>query len=304
MTGTLLIVNPAAGAGRTARRWPALERSLREAGLEFDSALTKEPGHGTTLAREALSGGYRLIVAVGGDGTVNEVLNGLVGEAGAPGVTLGIISTGTGSDLIRSLGIPRSPLAAGQLLRNPRPLAIDIGRVEFVWGGQTASRYFINLAGVGIDAALVRATGRRFKRLGDKPAYLAGLLTTVFNYRNVMTVTELDGKIETQKVCEVLVCNGGYGGGGMHAAPDADPADGWFDVMTIKEMGRLELLRCFPSIYQGTHIHHPRVALRRARQITIRPAVPLPVQADGEVVGETPVRITMLPGAIKVAVPG
>lgn len=298
----MFIVNPAAGAGRTARRWPEIQSGLRDAGLKFDCALTSAPGHATSLAREALLKGYELIVAVGGDGTVNEVVNGICGDEGEKNVTLGIISTGTGSDLIRTLGIPRAPLEAGRCLLAPRKLPIDIGLVEFVMGRQTARRFFVNFAGVGIDAEIVRATTQRFKRLGDKPAYLAGMMATVLTYRNVETTIVLDSAAETKKVCEVLVSNGKYGGGSMLAAPEADPADGWFDVMAIKEMGKLELLRCFPTIYKGTHVHNPKVEMRRAKEIEIRPVTPMPLQADGELLGETPVKIRIVPRMLNVAV--
>lgn len=298
----IFIVNPVAGAGRTARIWPELRSRLNDSGLKFDSALTSASGHATSLAREALLKGYELIVAVGGDGTVNEVVNGICTDGGEKNVTLGIISTGTGSDLIRTLGIPRAPLESGRILLSPRKQAIDIGLAEFVLGGQTARRFFVNFAGVGIDAEIVRATTQRFKRLGDKPAYLAGLMATVFSYRNVQTSIILDGDVATKKVCEVLVSNGKYGGGSMLVAPEADPADGWLDVMSIKEMSKVELLRCFPTIYKGTHIRNPKVEMKRAKEIEIRPVNPLPLQADGELLGETPVKIRIVPKMLNVAV--
>jgi diacylglycerol kinase (ATP) len=302
VNGAIFIVNPAAGAGKTASKWPVLQSGLRDAGLKFDCALTEAPGHAATLAREAFLKGYELIVAVGGDGILNEVVNGICGDGGEKDVTLGIISTGTGSDLIRTLGIPRSPIDACKCLLSPRKITIDIGIVEYVKGGQPAKRLFVNMAGVGIDAEIVRATTQRFKKLGGKPAYFAGLLSTMLTYRNVETSIALDGAVETKKVCEVLVCNGRYGGGSMLAAPEADLSDGWFDVMAIKEMGNLELLRCFPTIYKGTHIHNSKVEMKRAKEIEIKPDTPLPLQADGELLGETPVKIRIIPQAINVAV--
>jgi YegS/Rv2252/BmrU family lipid kinase len=302
LKSTLFIVNPAAGAGRTARAWPVLRSKLDATGLQFDAAFTSSPGHATSLAREAVLAGYEMIVAVGGDGTVNEVVNGLCLEGGERNVTLGIISTGTGSDLVRTLGIPRVPFEAARILLSPKKKAIDIGLAEFVRGGQIIRRFFVNFAGVGIDAEIVRATAERFKKLGSKPAYICGLMATMLSYRNVETTIVLDGVSQSKMVCEVLVSNGKYGGGSMLAAPEADLSDGWLDVMTIKEMSRPELLCCFPTIYKGTHIYNPKVEMKRVKEIEIRPVVPLPLQADGELLGETPVKIRIIPKMINVAV--
>ena len=302
MTFAKLIVNPAAGAGKTAREWPKLMAQLKGYGLRFDYDITESPGHAVALAREALLKGYELIVAVGGDGTVNEVVNGLYGDGVEKNVLIGIISTGTGSDLIRTLGIPRSPFEACRCLLSPRKITVDIGMVEYMKGGWPINRLFVNFAGVGIDAEIVKATTQRFKKLGDKPSYFAGLLATILSYRNVETAIKLDGETVNKKVCEVLVCNGKYAGGSMLVAPSADPSDGYFDVMTIREMGKMELLRCFPTIYKGTHVNNPKVEMNRAREIEINPARPLPLQADGELLGETPVKIRIIPKAINVAV--
>jgi len=297
-----LIVNPAAGAGKTAREWPTLLACLKNSGLRFDYVLTEAPGHAIELAREAVLTGYEFIVSVGGDGTVNEVVNGMCSEDVGKNIILGIICTGTGSDYIRTLGLPRSPVEAIHHLLNPRKVTFDLGLVEYINGGKPAKRLFVNFAGVGIDAEITKATTQRFKKLGDKPSYLAGLFATMLTYRNTETTIKLDGGTRQQKVCEVLVCNGKYGGGSMLIAPEANPADGLFDVMTIKGMGRIELLRCFPTIYKGTHVNNPKVEMNRAKEIEISPARPWPLQADGEVLGETPVKIRILPKAISVAV--
>jgi YegS/Rv2252/BmrU family lipid kinase len=297
-----LIVNPAAGAGKTAREWPTLMVCLKNSGLRFDYVLTEAPGHAIELACEAVLTGYKFIVSVGGDGTVNEVVNGMCSESAGENIMLGIICTGTGSDYIRTLGIPRSPFEAIHHLLNPRKVTIDLGSVEYINGGKPAKRLFVNFAGVGIDAEITKATTQRFKKLGDKPSYLAGLFATMLTYRNTETTIKLDGEIRRQSLCEVLVCNGKYGGGSMLVAPEADPADGLFDVMTIKEMGKIEILRCFPTIYKGTHVRNPKVEMRRVKEIEVIPARPWPLQADGEVLGETPVKIRIIPKALNVAV--
>jgi diacylglycerol kinase family enzyme len=152
---TKVIVNPFARGGSTRNKWPHISELLRDAGLSFDHEFTEGVGHGTQLAREAVAKGYELVIAVGGDGTVNEVVNGLVGETGKSGATLGIISMGTGVDSARSLGIPRDYVQACRLLANPKRRVIDLGAVEYVAGSERVQRLFFNTAGLGFDAVVV-----------------------------------------------------------------------------------------------------------------------------------------------------
>jgi diacylglycerol kinase family enzyme len=147
-----LIVNPAAGAGRTARKWPQLRKLLQSIGLHFDYDLTEGPRHAVELARSAVGKGYALVVSVGGDGTVNEVVNGLYETGSIRDVTLGIISTGTGSDFIRTIGLPRSYEEAGRRLTHATGITVDLGLVDYRNGDSLAQRLFVNFAGVGFAA--------------------------------------------------------------------------------------------------------------------------------------------------------
>lgn len=297
-----LIVNPAAGAGRSGKRWPQIKTLLKDIGLHFDYDLTEAPGHATELARDAARNGHDMIVSVGGDGTLNEVVNGLY-QAGANGhMTVGIIGTGTGSDYIRTVGVPRSFRDACRSLLNPQRLTVDAGVVEYVRNNETLRRLFVNFAGLGFDSEVVRATGQRFKKLGGKPAYLLGLLTTFLCYRNREMTLTLDGVSERRKVCTVVVSNGRYGGGGMLVAPNADATDGLLDVMTVNDISKPDLLCSLPRIYRGTHLSHPKVSAGRAREIDISPTQPVPLQADGELLGEAPARFRILPAAVTLAV--
>jgi len=297
-----VIVNPNAGAGATARRWPQVKELLRQSGVRFDYELTEAPGHATDLARSAAEKGYELVVSVGGDGTMNEIVNGLYEFCSDGRVMLGIISTGTGSDYIRTLGIPRSCKDACCCLSNPRRMVVDLGAVEYVSNGQTARRIFVNFAGLGFDAEVVRITAQKFKSLGSMLSYLAGVLTCLLRHRNKDIVLRFDGVTEERRVCEVLVCNGRYGGGGMLPAPDADVADGLFDVLIIEDASRLDLLWSLPRIYRGTHLTHPKVAMKQARNIEIDTLEELLVQADGELLGKAPARVWVLPAALTIAV--
>ncbi len=299
-----VIVNPAAGAGRTGRLWPRLAEMFRGHGLRFEHDLTEAPGHATELAREAVARGHELVISVGGDGTINEVVNGFYDSGSLNGTALGIVSTGTGSDYIRSLGIPRRYDEACKRFLEPRQITVDLGVLEYAHNGHPVERLFVNFAGTGFDAEIVRRTNQRqYKALGGLAAYLLGALTTVITYRNRDISLKLDGETLDRRACAVIVNNGKYGGGGMFTAPDATLDDGLFDVLIIDDIGKLDLVRSLPRIYKGTHLTHPKVTMKRAKEIEIAPRDGrLPLQADGEPLGYVPARFRILPAALKVVV--
>lgn len=297
-----LIVNPTAGAGKTARKWPHISHLLNAVGLRFEHDFTEGPKHAIELARDAVSKGYDLIVSVGGDGTINEVVNGLHDSDGAGDVSLGIISTGTGSDFVRSIGIPRLYTDACRRLLDLRRLMVDLGSVEYTVAGHRERRLFVNFAGLGFDAEVVRATTQRFKALGGFPSYLLGLLTTFINYRNQEISLTIDGLTTTQKLCTVVMSNGRYGGGNMQVAPDADLTDGLFDVVTIGDISKPDLLWSLPRIYKGTHLNHPKVKVVRTTEVTVDAAATATIQADGELLGLTPARFSIIPSALGILV--
>ncbi len=297
-----LIVNPTAGAGRTAKKWPQIMSLLKSIGLRFEHDLTEAPRHAIELAKSAARKGYELVVSVGGDGTINEIVNGLYDAGNIGDVMLGIISTGTGGDYIRTIGIPRHHEEACQRLMNPRKLVVDLGVVEYASNGQMVKRLFVNFAGLGFDAEVAKATTQRFKALGGLPSYLMALLTTFLFYKNREVSLKLDGKTDERKVCSILMSNGKYGGGSMLVAPDADPSDGFLDVVIIGDLSKPDLLWSLPRIYRGTHLTHPKVTVKRAKEIDIRPRHQMSLQADGELLGETPVHFHVLPAALNVVI--
>ena len=302
MLHTKLIVNPVAGAGRTFKNWPHISDLLKSIGLRFEHDITEAPKHAIELARAAVRKGYELVVCVGGDGTINEVVNGLYDSGAIKDVTLGIISTGTGSDYVRTIGIPPHYVDACQRLLNPTKLQVDIGVVEYANNGDQVKRLFVNFAGLGFDAEVVRATTQKYKALGGLPAYLLGLLTTLLCYRNRDITLKLDGQVQEKRVCSVVASNGKYGGGSMLVAPDADPADGLLDVLTIDDLSKPDLLWSLPRIYKGTHLTHPKVTMTRARKVEVESRQRIFLQADGELLGEAPARFSLLPSALNIAV--
>ena len=299
---TKVIVNPVAGAYSTRRKWPIISRLLRRIGISFDFEYTEGVGHAIELARAAASDGYRYLVAVGGDGTVNEVANGILYSTNAPSTALGVVSTGTGSDFARSAGIPRDYATACSALTNSRRLPIDVGVVEYQSEGRTLQRFFVNAAGAGFDAAVVKETERFPKFFGGTIPYVAGLLRTLFSYKNKPVEVRVGDEVESGRVLSVVVANGGYLGGGMHIVPQAELGDSLLDVAIIGDMGKLELLKELPKVYKGTHVNHPKFKMKKATRITVESTEPMLVYADGELLGECPASFWLMPAALSIVV--
>jgi YegS/Rv2252/BmrU family lipid kinase len=293
-----LIVNPTAGAGKTAKYWPQIKQLLKKIGVRFEHDLTEAPGHAIELARAAVGKGYKFIVSVGGDGTINEVVNGIYETGNIKDIALGIIGTGTGGDYIRTIGVSRNFQQSCERLLHPDKIIVDLGMVEHTIGGQPKRRIFTNFAGMGFDAEVVKATTKKFKSLGSVPSYLMGLLTTLICYRNREITLKIDGKEESRKICTIIMSNGKYGGGSMFIAPQADIKDGLFDVVIIGDVSKPDLLASLPRIYRGTHLTHPKVTLKHGRVVEIQSKSIAALQADGELLGEVPARFSVLPSAL------
>jgi len=299
---TKIIVNPVAGAKTTYRKWPLINELLQSGGIPFEYQYTEGVGHAIELAREAAMNGYQFLVAVGGDGTANEVANGILQSGDSHETTIGIISTGTGSDFIRTAGITKDYIKACSCLRKAGRRVIDVGVVEYCKNGQTCQRYFINSAGVGFDAQAIEAAGHLPKVFGGTIPYVLGLLKSVVSYRNKPVAINVDGRNEERRILTMVMANGRYFGGGMRIAPGADIYDGLLDVVSVGDIGKLDLLKTFPKIYNGTHITHPLVNIERATHVGITSSEKLVIQADGEFLGECPASFQMIPAALGLAV--
>lgn len=298
-----MIVNPVSGNGKTGKRWAGLEERLKIEGARFEAEFTREPGHAAQLARDAVAAGYRTIVAVGGDGTMNEVLNGLIVDGRAdPEVKLGLIPGGTGSDLGRGLGLPRDPLEAALRLLKAEPRTLDVGQITCKLGAGTSTRYFINVAGLGFDGDVCDRVNRSSKALGGTIPYLSNLLITLFAYRNKRVRWTLDGQAREEKLNSVIVANAHYFGGGMYISPNSKMNDGQFHVITLGDWGKVEFLIAVPRVYNGTHLTHPKVKEYVGRQVSVEADGRMFLQAEGELFGEAPATFTILPGALQVLV--
>jgi diacylglycerol kinase (ATP) len=294
-----LIINPSAGAGKTARKWPEIKEILRNSGLEFEYAMTQASGHAIDLAKSAAKSGCKMVVSVGGDGTISEVVQGLFQANCLKDIMLGIISSGTGADYIRSAGIPRSIPVACQLLLKPKTRPLDVGVIEFYDGNK---RLFVNFAGLGFATDVVKATTQKYKALGAMPSYLLGLLSTLISYQNQEISITIGERTEERKTVTVLISNGKYAGGGMMTTPHADLSDGLFDVLIVDNMTKADLLFSVPRIYNGTHLTHPKVLVKKVKEIKINSKDKICIQADGDIIGESPARFYVLPGALNLIV--
>ncbi|GIW42985.1 MAG: lipid kinase [Candidatus Binatia bacterium] len=297
------VVNPVAGAGRTRRRWPAIAAELGRRGFRVRSHFTEAPGWATAKVREWLQAGVRHVVAVGGDGTVNEVANGffLDGEPIAPDAVLSVVPSGTGHDFARSVGI-QSVTSALDALATGNVRSIDVCHAAFFQNGRRATRYFFNAADVGLGAAAAQAVNRSRKLLGGLWTYVAGAIRALWSFRPVVTEVVVDGQQLSSGATEmVLIANGRFHAGGMRMAPMADPADGWLEVLVLKQVSRLHLLlSLLPRVLNGTHLHDRALAYQRGRRVVVRSAEPLLFEMDGEQPGTTDVQVEVVPRALQV----
>ena len=299
---SFVIVNPTAANGRVGKDWPAVQQRLAGLGLEFDSRLTERPMHAAAIAREAALAGFDPIVAYGGDGTLMEVVNGLLTEPDRPSLAaLGIIPGGTGSDFVRTLGIPHDIPEACSRLVNGSERLVDAGHASFKGlDGSDRQLYFANVAGLGFDGEVIERAQRSSKALGGTLTYLGNLLLTLISYENKLVSLQFDGSAQQRRMNAVVVCNGRYFGGAMHVAPPADLQDGAFDLVLLGDFSKPELVANVPKIYKGTHLTHPKVQIHRAHQIRVESHERMLVQADGELIGQAPASFRIVPGVLRV----
>ncbi|HEX7594427.1 MAG TPA: diacylglycerol kinase family protein [Anaerolineae bacterium] len=297
-----LIVNPIAAHGTMAKRWAQVQEILRAENFEYDSALTERRGHASELARAALDAGYELIVAVGGDGTLNEVVNGMIrdGKAINPHATLGVITSGTGADFVRTAGLPRDPLASARHLAHAtQARVIDIGEIVYRADGKETHRYFANVVGMGFDGEVIERTERGGKRAGGTIPYLTTLVAMIFSYQNKDVTLKVDDKTMQGRMNSVIACNGQYFGGGMRVGPNATLDDGKLDVIVLGDFSVAEVLMNTPKIYNGTHLSHPKVSEYRGTTVTVESKQRMLIEADGELIGEGPATFRVIPAALR-----
>lgn len=302
---TRVIVNPASNRGRTRQRWLEIKDSLKSFFKEFKYDFTEKPFQATELAREALKEGTELLIGVGGDGTVNEIANGFFDNQRTinPEATLGIVPSGTGCDLTRSLNIPRNLKNAVKFISEAPDQAIDVGRVSFTGPeGQTDSRYFLNIADFGLGGEVVRRVNEeRLKRKAS--SYLRCLVETMLSFKGHEVKISVDDQDETSgRYLIGAIANGQVFGKGMKVAPTARLNDSLFDIILVKSLSFLEFCLHGWKLINGSHLNYHKVSLRRGRRVLVTPLRPEPVliELDGEQVGRLPASFEIMPASLQV----
>ena len=265
-----------------------------ELGLRGDEVLSKFPGH---LAQAAAEAQGSLLVVIGGDGTVNEVVNGI----GGTGAEIAVLPCGTGQDFGRTHGLPSRFDDAVRVALGAETRTIDLGRVECEGG---ASRYFANVGSAGMSGSVARRANAMTKALGGRATFFYALTREFLAWQNTQVVVEADGGVRREGLMhDVIVANGRYHGGGMKLAPDARQDDGAFDVVLIGDVTKPDFVTTAPKLYSGRYLAHPKVELLRSAAVTVDAAEPLPLEVDGEPIGTTPARFEVVPAALRLRVP-
>jgi diacylglycerol kinase (ATP) len=306
MSRPLVIVNPAARNGAVGRAWDTLAGTLASLGIDAEIVRTERAGHATELARAGLRDGPLLVVAVGGDGTVNEIVNGFFDGVVpiAPEAELAVVPIGTGRDGARTYKIPAKPERALALLVDGATRTIDLGRATYVaHSGAEESRLFLNIASCGLSGAVAERANRTSKRLGGTPSFLWATIATFAGWKNVAFQITIDDEQRDLVANNTIVANGRYFGGGMQIAADAIPDDGLLDAIVFGDVGKLDLALNMHRLYRGTILRHPKASHRHAHTVSVTTARPLPIEIDGEQPGVTPVRFEVLPAALRLRVP-
>jgi YegS/Rv2252/BmrU family lipid kinase len=265
--------------------------------LQGETLFSERPGHLIELARATNAA---KVVAVGGDGTLNEVVNGIAGRD----IELATIPIGTGMDFGRTYGIPTRFEDAVRVAVDGNVRTIDAGRVHYrTWAGDEADRWFANVGSVGMSGAVAQRANGMSKALGGKATFFYALTRVFLEWENTEVAVDVDGEQRRGRMHDVIVANGVWHGGGMMLAPDARPDDGVFDVVLIGDVSKADFLTTAPKIYKGRHVSHPKVEVLRGGRVSVDAPEHLPIEVEGEQVGTTPATFELVPGALRIRVP-
>jgi YegS/Rv2252/BmrU family lipid kinase len=300
----VLIANPNAGRGQVDKALPRIESVLTSENLGYRIVRTTHPGHATEAARQALLNGERYLVAVGGDGTVHEVVNGMVSDGGplAADAVLGVVAAGSGSDFVRSFGLPSDVVRAAQRLAGDRVQPIDVGTVTCTDQGAARTRCFVNIAQAGLGGAVVaKAAGLKAGRLLGGARYAAAFWLALPRFRPATVKLDADSHSHAWRAFNVVVANCRFYGGGMQISPNSDPGDGLLDILVMTGP-KSDSFTIVPQVYKGAHLPHRNIAELRAAQLSIEADEDFPVEADGELLGTTPASFGIIPSCIRLKV--
>lgn len=299
-----VIVNPNAGKRRGEKDWLEIAAQLTAAGIQFVSVFTEHRGHAVALTRKYVGNGYRNIIVVGGDGTLNEVVNGIFTQAHVPTekITLAMIPVGTGNDWCRMFNIPGDYKQAVKLILNRKIFTQDTGTIKYISSeGEEKTRFFINMAGMGFDALVAKKTNKQKDQGKSNPmSYVVNILSSLFVYTSTRVTILLDNEKVISDIFSMSVGICQYNGGGMKQAPDALPDDGLFDLTLIKPIGKFKIVRNIIKLFDGSFTRLPEVSTFRSSKIIIHSEPPMFMEADGESLGQTPFVFNILRQSLNV----
>jgi YegS/Rv2252/BmrU family lipid kinase len=304
MATVRVIVNPRAGRGLGDDDLHALRQRFVDHGLRADFMITAAPGHATELARVAREVGAEVVAVVGGDGTMNEVVQAYIDADGKPigGPALAIVPVGTGGDFRRTVGLGRNLDEAVGRIRYGSDHPTDLGLLRFTKDDGTAAvRAFLNVASCGLGGRVDRIVNASGKRVGGTIGFFLGTVEALTKYRNQPVRVVVDGEVFHEgRIVNVAIANGRYFGGGMCIAPMADPTDGRFEIVVMGDFSALETLAFARSIYQGAHLGHARVHVTHGARIELEPlaSAPVLINCDGEAPGRLPAHFTLVHHAV------
>lgn len=299
-----VIVNPNAGKRKGEKDWLEIAALLNEAEIDFVNVFTEHKNHAVALTRKYIENGYKNIIAVGGDGTLNEVVNGIFSQAHVPveEIVLAMIPVGTGNDWCRTFNIPNDYKKAIKVIARRNLFTQDIGSVKYISSsGNEKVRYFINMAGMGFDALVAKKTNKQKEAGKSNPlSYAINIFSSLFNYKSTKVTIMLDNeKVETGVFSmSVGICQ--YNGGGMKQAPGALPDDGLFDLTIIQPIGKFKVMRNVLKLFDGSFTRLPEVSTYRSSKIVIHSNPAMYIEADGESLGHTPFVFSILPRCLNV----
>ena len=289
-----LIHNPVSGSAAGGALLRRAEQTLAHRGIAVEPFATERSGHATVLARDLAKAGYKTLLVLGGDGTLSEAANGVLGLPAAKRPTLGFLPGGTGNDFLRDFAITDLHSAVHKIAEGK---AVAVDAVDVRWPG--GSHYSINLVGSGLAAKAGARFGRSFRWVGPK-GYDVAAAVEIATMKACPTKLVLDGKDCSGDLPLVIAMNSVHTGGAMKMAPDAKPTDGLLDVVTVQDIGKMQIMNLLATkVRKGLHVQDPHVTIRRAAKVHVEPEDPSPLLLDGEIVGSTPVDLTVMPGAFR-----
>jgi diacylglycerol kinase (ATP) len=297
-----VIVNPFSARGRTEKKWSTIQSALREHFREFKYVFTEKPRQATEIARELIKDGFDLIIGVGGDGTLNEISSGFFSDYSGKVInqdaSLGIIPSGTGSDFLRFMKVPREFAKSAALIKNSKIKKIDVGKITY-GGANPREQYFINVADFGLGAEVIKKVSNVQSARRGALTYYRGLLATIMNYRSKAVTLTVDGRRQIQGEFLIgAVANGRIFGGGMIIAPQAEANDGYFDLVLVRDMKRFEIIRNSRHLYAGTIADNPKVVILKARNIRVESQEEVYTEFDGEMGGKLPAEFSIVEKAL------